>query len=446
MYWVKKKQREETGNVKGEKWVLSKQYIGDWKQNKKDGYGIIVYSNLDKYEGYWKNDMRHGKGTYWLSIGKNKYRKFYTGDWFENKKEGKGIFFYKDGGCYDGNWKNSKRHGKGLMIYANGDIYDGNWINDLKHGYGIIEYKNGNKFYGYWSNGLKEGQGYYYYSETGKIYLGEWHEDIPRTGIFTDVKEDKLENMDEDEFKSHLYQIKQEDIINDDIIKRVDKPSEIRILKLKDPALILEESITNYHFLRQVKLAKTKNFSELFDLEYQDELYSQFKSIQSGSYEEGNDNQLEKSKIQASNITLNQFLSFFKNKFKVDIEDEVIELVLRIMGLVSEEKKFSKSISIDFLRFCHLNYLMIMKYIQGPPEIDFSVHTNDNISTNNNNLDHIDGFNDYHPINNVQTEQDLIKNLDKNFRYENNENDENEEYGYNENEEYEDENYYVSEG
>jgi len=53
--------------------------------------------------------MRDGKGTYWTCIGKNKYRKLYTGDWYKNKKEGQGIFFYKDGSCYDGldiNFKN----------------------------------------------------------------------------------------------------------------------------------------------------------------------------------------------------------------------------------------------------------------------------------------------------------------------------------------------------
>ena len=51
--------------------------------------------------------MRHAKGTYWLCIGKNKYRKLYTGDWVNNKKEGSGIYFYKDGSCYDG-YINSK--------------------------------------------------------------------------------------------------------------------------------------------------------------------------------------------------------------------------------------------------------------------------------------------------------------------------------------------------
>ena len=171
VFWVKKKKKSEDGTIKGEKYETSEQYIGDWKENKKDGYGIKIYSNKDKYEGYWNNDLRNGKGTYWLCIGKNKYRKLYTGDWKNNKKEGHGIFFYKDGSCYDGLWKNNKRDGKGLMIYANEDIYEGNWKEDLKHGYGILEKKCGDKYYGFWNMGKKEGQGYYYYYNTGKIYL-----------------------------------------------------------------------------------------------------------------------------------------------------------------------------------------------------------------------------------------------------------------------------------
>ena len=76
VFWVKKKKKQEDGTVKGEKWSTSQQYSGDWKENKKHGYGIKIYDNKDKYEGYWENDLRNGKGTYWLCIGKNKYRKY----------------------------------------------------------------------------------------------------------------------------------------------------------------------------------------------------------------------------------------------------------------------------------------------------------------------------------------------------------------------------------
>jgi hypothetical protein len=202
--------------------------------------------------------MRHGKGTYWLCIGKNKYRKLYTGDWYENNKEGHGIYFYKDGSCYDGSWKNSKRDGKGLMIYANGDVYEGSWLADLKHGYGILEKKNQDKYHGFWNKGLKEGQGYYYYSSTGKINLGEWHEDVPRCGIFTDVDDESLKK----EYKKHFL--------------AEDPVSMIPQLRLKSPHGVLEESIGNIHFLRNVKSAKNKNINELFSSDFISDLTQLF--------------------------------------------------------------------------------------------------------------------------------------------------------------------------
>ena len=61
VFWVKKKEKSEDGTIKGEKYETSEQYIGDWKENKKDGYGIKIYSNKDKYEGYWSKDLRNGK-------------------------------------------------------------------------------------------------------------------------------------------------------------------------------------------------------------------------------------------------------------------------------------------------------------------------------------------------------------------------------------------------
>ena len=40
IYWVKHKEKFEDGSVKGEKWATSVKYVGDWKMNKKCGFGI----------------------------------------------------------------------------------------------------------------------------------------------------------------------------------------------------------------------------------------------------------------------------------------------------------------------------------------------------------------------------------------------------------------------
>lgn len=103
IYWVKKKPKQEDGSVKGEKWVSSSKYIGDWKENLKEGFGIQIYKSGDKYEGLWMANKRHGQGTYWKNEG-GKLRREYTGDWVEGRKHGRGTLFYKNGDRYDGFW------------------------------------------------------------------------------------------------------------------------------------------------------------------------------------------------------------------------------------------------------------------------------------------------------------------------------------------------------
>ena len=37
-------------------------YEGDCLQFKKNGYGVYIWLNGDKYEGHFKDDFRHGVG------------------------------------------------------------------------------------------------------------------------------------------------------------------------------------------------------------------------------------------------------------------------------------------------------------------------------------------------------------------------------------------------
>jgi len=116
IYWVQPKKKFEDGSVKGEKWMTSCRYIGDWKENKKCGFGIQHYPNGDKYEGGWENNMRNGHGTLWILEGK-KLRREYTGEWENDKKSGKGTMYFKNEDRYDGFWVNDLPHGEGRMIY-----------------------------------------------------------------------------------------------------------------------------------------------------------------------------------------------------------------------------------------------------------------------------------------------------------------------------------------
>ena len=58
----------------------------------------------------------------------------YEGQIINNKREGKGIFYYNDGTKYEGDWKNDFIEGKGIVFLNNGDRYEDVWKNGKREG------------------------------------------------------------------------------------------------------------------------------------------------------------------------------------------------------------------------------------------------------------------------------------------------------------------------
>ena len=54
--------------VKIESLAIGEQYIGEIKDNKREGQGTCIYKNGDKYEGFWKNNKKEGKEYITLHI------------------------------------------------------------------------------------------------------------------------------------------------------------------------------------------------------------------------------------------------------------------------------------------------------------------------------------------------------------------------------------------
>ena len=124
-------------------------------------YDVKIYNDdifKGKYEGEFVNDKREGKGIFYWENGEK-----YTGEWKNDIREGKGIQFYNNGQNYDGEWKNDKREGRGILYYNNRideyDNYDGEWQNDKSEGKGILYYNNGDKYDGEWKNNGSSGIG-----------------------------------------------------------------------------------------------------------------------------------------------------------------------------------------------------------------------------------------------------------------------------------------------
>ena len=66
-------------------------YEGNWKiekgQRKKHGWGKLIISVSEWYEGNWEEDKMEGFGVYQYPDGG-----FYSGEWHENHHEGRGRF------------------------------------------------------------------------------------------------------------------------------------------------------------------------------------------------------------------------------------------------------------------------------------------------------------------------------------------------------------------
>ena len=75
--------------------------MGQWKNDLQDGYGIEVWEDGSKYEGFFKAGIKTGQGRYFWADNNS-----YTGTWRNNKING---YVMKDckfvGFLYMGRWK-----------------------------------------------------------------------------------------------------------------------------------------------------------------------------------------------------------------------------------------------------------------------------------------------------------------------------------------------------
>lgn len=58
-----------------------------------------------------------------------------------------------------------------------------------RSGYGVLTKRCGDHFEGHWVNDMREGQGSYFYSLKNQIFVGEWVEDTPKTGVYSEVED-----------------------------------------------------------------------------------------------------------------------------------------------------------------------------------------------------------------------------------------------------------------
>ena len=162
-------------NTKETKYENGEYYIGEKLNNLKHGKGFMLYKNDEiKYYGDYINDKRAGKGKFYWENGS-----YYIGEWANDLKHGKGKLFYKNGNIqYEGDFIAGKFNGNGTYTWEDGEYYIGQFYNGLKYGKGIVYTKKGEVIYdGDFVDDKYEGKGKYVWKD-GKYYIGEFSNDL----------------------------------------------------------------------------------------------------------------------------------------------------------------------------------------------------------------------------------------------------------------------------
>ena len=62
----------------------------------------------------------------------------YTGQYKGDKRWGYGVITWEDKSKYQGYWKDGKQEGQGIFTHPNGDYYKGEWMDGVPHGWGEL--------------------------------------------------------------------------------------------------------------------------------------------------------------------------------------------------------------------------------------------------------------------------------------------------------------------
>ncbi|WP_237133025.1 MORN repeat-containing protein [Pseudohongiella sp. O18] len=146
-----------------------------------EGFGTLeIRTTLgtDRYEGNFQDGKFHGHGRYERMISRFE-RAYYEGDWVLGVKEGRGTYWDGRDRLYIGQWRNDRRHGYGSYFIGiedwhpnkhsehwlreNVENYTGDFVDDLYQGQGTYRWPDGQRYVGGFYANEKHGPGTFYY-------------------------------------------------------------------------------------------------------------------------------------------------------------------------------------------------------------------------------------------------------------------------------------------
>lgn len=114
----------------------------------RNGMGVFVFENGQRYEGPFKDGKSHGTGWRYYPNGDT-----YHGEESEGLRHGNGVYRFRDGQRYEGPFYRDRREGMGRFVHRDGSVFMGMYRRDRRHGVGRYTAPDGTRTYGLWENG-----------------------------------------------------------------------------------------------------------------------------------------------------------------------------------------------------------------------------------------------------------------------------------------------------
>ena len=165
-------------------------YYGNYIDNIPKGFGYYICGSIKTISDSWFKNKINGLGIR-INI---EDETIYKGEFLESKKNGLGIFIYKDGTSSYGEWIDDKLNGYGLIKYSNESIYAGQFKDNIFHGFGEFLWYDGKYYIGEYNMGIKDGFGIFVWNfDKSDAYIGFWENGkTSGIGIKLDDKNCKL--------------------------------------------------------------------------------------------------------------------------------------------------------------------------------------------------------------------------------------------------------------
>lgn len=145
-------------------------YTGQWRDGYRYGKGKMERLGVGVYEGQFVMNQAEGQGTFIKLNGDS-----YEGQWLRNRAHGRGTYSHNDGSSYLGEWAEDLKSGIGIESWLDDSRYEGEYLEGRKHGKGLYYAPDQSMYEGGFEDDFMQGEGTYTFAD-GRVYVGQWVE------------------------------------------------------------------------------------------------------------------------------------------------------------------------------------------------------------------------------------------------------------------------------